>query len=171
MNNLFGKIIDTFIILVLTVSSIVCFILQFNIKTNEPLLMDDEFLPFFENFKKDADKYKVVPDFKNMSTTFTNELPEGVLAYCLPKFNTIKVSRAKWNRLDPLSRKLLLYHEWGHCALRREHVEYTYNYSIITCPDSIMYPYIDPTVRCYDLSPQWYDKELFTNLNNRETIP
>lgn len=171
MNELFRKAIDTFIFTLLVAFSILSFLLQFNIKNNEPLVVDDEFLPFFEEFKKDAKKYQVTPDFSNMSTTFTGELSEGVLAYCLPKFNTIKVSRPKWNRLDVLSKKLLLYHEWGHCTLRREHVIQEYNYGILTCPDSIMYPFIDPTVRCYDLSPQWYDKELFTNVNNREIIP
>ena len=153
------------------VFAIISFFLQFNLKNNEPLVIDDEFLPFFEQFKRDARKYQVVPNFSNMSITFTEHLEDGVLAYCLPKLNIIKVSRHRWNRVDTLTKKLLLYHEWGHCTLRREHVVEQYNYGILTCPDSIMYPYIEPAVRCYDLSPEWYDRELFTNVNNREMIP
>lgn len=169
--NSFNKIVDFFIIVILLFTSIVTYIIQTNIKKNNPLIIDKEFIPFFEAFKKDAEKYNVVPDFKNMTTTFTPELSENILAYCLPRFNSIKVSKAKWDRLDNVSRKLLLYHEWGHCTLRRDHVEDIHQNILSTCPDSIMHPYIDPIVKCYNINTDWYDKELFTNFNNREIIP
>lgn len=171
MNSLFHKIIDTFIITMVLFICVATFVLTLNIKKNQPLFTEKEFIPLLEEFKKDANKYKIVPDFRNMSTTFTPTLPEGVLAYCVPVFNAIKVSKEKWDELDDLSKKLLLYHEWGHCALKREHVTVVHFYSLKTCPESIMYPYIDTIAQCYDISPQWYETELFTNPNNRGLIP
>jgi len=171
MNSFFDKLVDFFIMVILLFTTVVTYVIQSNINKNTPLIIDEEFIPFFEAFKKDADKYNVIPNFQNMTTTFIPELSEGVLAYCIPKFNSIRVSKAKWNRLDAISRKLLLYHEWGHCALKREHVEDLYPNLISVCPDSIMHPYIDPIARCYNINTDWYDKELFTNFNNREIIP
>ena len=171
MNNLLQKIIDTFIITMILFTCIATFLLLLNNKKNQPLFTEKDFIPFLEEFKKDADKYKVVPDFRNMSTMFTPRLSEGVLAYCVPRFNVIKVSKQKWDELDNLSKKLLLYHEWGHCALKREHVTVVHFYSLKRCPESIMYPYMDTMTQCYNISPQWYKTELFTNPNNRELIP
>jgi hypothetical protein len=171
MNNLFDRIVDTFIMVVILFTTGATLLIQFNINKNSPLLIDEQFLPFFEEFKKDAAKYDVTPNFKNMTTTFLPDISDNILAYCMPKFNTIKVSRKKWDTLDHISRKLLLYHEWGHCTLKREHVEDRDSKYISVCPDSIMYPYIDPIVRCYNINTNWYDKELFTNFNNREVIP
>jgi len=171
MNKFFDKIVDCFIFIVIIFTTICTFIIQINVKQNTPLLVDDEFIPFLEQFKSDASKYQVIPDFKNMTTTFVSDLSGEVLAYCIPKFNTIKVSRFKWNQLDTLSKKLLLYHEWGHCTLKREHVDNLTADYVSICPDSIMYPYMQPIAKCYNSNTDWYDKELFTNFNNRELFP
>lgn len=171
MNKVFEAIVDLFIIVVFIFTAIVTIVIQVNVKRNSPLYIDVEFVPYFKQFQKDANKYKKIPNFQNMTTTFIDDISGETLAYCLPKFNTIKVSRRKWNRLSTISKKLLLYHEWGHCALRREHVENTYDTIMSVCPDSIMYPYIEPIQKCYHLNTDWYDKELFTNFNNRELFP
>lgn len=171
MNSFLSKLTDLFVVLLIIFSTIFTFVVQISVNKNTPLLVDTEFYPFLKQFEKDSEKYQVTPNFKNMTTTFVSDISGEVLAYCIPKFNIIKVSRKKWNTLDTLSKKIVLYHEWGHCTLKREHVEDTYPNYVSRCPDSIMHPYMDPVVKCYNSNTDWYDKELFTNFNNRETIP
>lgn len=171
MDKFLDDVIDGLLCLIVLMLSGLIFVIQSNSHKNAPLYIDETFIPYYNSFVDDADKYKVVPNFRNMTTTFVESLSDGVLAYCIPNFNIIKVDRNKWNSLDELSKKLVLYHEWGHCTLRRPHVDPIYVNLYVSCPDSIMHPYIDPTVRCYAQNKEWYDKELFTNVNNRELIP
>ena len=71
--------------------------------------------------------------------------------------------------MNTQQRKTLLYHEWGHCALKREHTEdMRVPYSF--CPSSIMHPYMDPVGRCYSELEEEYLEELFTNPNNYPKI-
>ena len=171
MSKFFDIFVNFFILCVIIFTSVCTFIIQVNVSNNTPLIVDKEFISILNEFKMDAKKYNITPNFKNMTTVFVSDISGDVLAYCIPRLNTIRVSRHKWNRMDLLSRKILLYHEWGHCTLKREHVTIEYSDYISVCPDSIMYPYMEPIVRCYHLNTNWYDKELFTNFNNRETIP
>lgn len=137
--------------------------------TNTPIYVHPEFHPYLESFKKDADTYKVHVDFYKMVTVFSNMKGESpVAAYCLPATNTVVVSINTWNSIDFKTRKALLYHEWGHCLLKRDHAE-NINYSTM-CPESLMFPYIDPLQRCYQLHESSYNKELFTNPYNYKTF-
>lgn len=170
MTYLLEKAIDLLVFFLIFVMACTTFIIQSNNNNNEPLVIETEFYPYFNQFKQDADAHKTIPRFSNLSTVFVNKLEGGVLAYCLPKFNTVKVSKERWNEMSSYDRKLLLYHEWGHCTLRREHVE-TYDSVPSGCPTSIMYPYMEPIIQCYKYNRQWYDFELFKNPNNRDIIP
>lgn len=136
------------------------------VKTNNhPMIIDKEFLPFFHNFKEDSKKYNRFVNFSNLTTVFVENLPENELAYCIPALKTVKVSRDEWNRGNYLYKKLVLYHEWGHCVLNRDHKETSAKFSedSSNCPSSIMYPYIDPIISCYLKNTKWYDEELFTD--------
>lgn len=137
--------------------------------TNTPIYVHPEFHPYLESFKKDADTYKTHVDFYKMITVFSDMRGESTAAaYCLPATNTIVVSINTWNSIDNKTRKALLYHEWGHCLLKRDHVE-DINYFTM-CPESLMFPYIDPLQRCYNLYESSYNKELFTNPYNYKTF-
>ena len=170
--NILESLIDCFISALIILVCIASFLLQTSLHKNKPLYIDSEFSEYFEEFDSDSKKYKVVPYYSNLTTTFVNDIDNSILAYCIPKLNIVKVSRKKWNELDIESRKLLLYHEWGHCALRREHVtdDTSFN-TLYLCPSSIMHPYINPVRSCYQQGKSWYDKELFTNPNKKEIIP
>jgi hypothetical protein len=153
------KIIDTIVVVAFMLLSSIISIISFKNFKNDPLYIEKEFVVTFEEFKNDAKKYEVIPEFSGLTTTFIDDAENGVLGYCIPAFNTVKISKKKWNTLSDLRKKLLLYHEWGHCTLLRDHVES----DNLACPLSIMHPYINPTASCYPSLKEWYDRELFTN--------
>ena len=136
--------------------------------TNTPLYVHPDFQPYLESFKRDAALYKSDVDFYKMVTVFSDVGQDSAAAYCLPATKTIVVSTRTWNSIDDKTRKALLYHEWGHCLLKREHVEDINYYTL--CPESVMYPYIDPLQRCYSRYESSYNKELFTNPYNYKTF-
>jgi hypothetical protein len=151
---------------IIILCSLIAFLLSFKNFKNEPLYVHPAFVPTFEQFKKDANKFNTTPLYSGLTTTFVDDIGGEILGYCLPKFNAVRISRAKWNKMGELNRKLLLYHEWGHCTLKREHVEEV----DFLCPTSIMHPYLSPTISCYPSFKDWYDKELFTNPLNKDLI-
>ncbi len=140
-----------------------------SLSTNSPVYTDSEFKPYLFQFKADARKYNVKLDLKKMITVFTDDLSDGVAAYCMPKNKLVVISRKTWETLDRFGKKALLYHEWGHCVLRRDHVEH-YEFFPSFCPVSVMYPYIDPMRTCYKPNEESYIMELFTNPHNNKTF-
>lgn len=134
--------------------------------TNSPIHMDEAFREDFESFLKDAKKYKVSLNLRKHITTFSSTVDVGTAAYCVPSTNTVVVSVSSWRTLNRRGRKALLYHEWAHCILRRDHAD-NMQYFPRFCPVSLMYPYIEPLERCYTKeSEDEYNKELFTNPHN-----
>jgi len=134
---------------------------------NLPIYIHKQFIPYFNQFKKDNDKYKSGANFYKLTTIFSDNVPLGVAAYCRPITNSVVVSSQVWDRLSVQGRKALLYHEWGHCTLRRDHTEDLMTpYSF--CPKSIMYPYVDNVERCFETLGEEYIEELFTNPYNYE---
>jgi hypothetical protein len=129
--------------------------------TNNPIYTDPQFQPYFIDFKNDASKNKTVLNLYKLITIFSNRVDVGVAAYCIPSSKTVVISASVWKTLNEGGRKALLYHEWGHCILRREHVD-QYDYPAL-CPISVMYPFIDPLKKCYLLYQDSYNRELFTN--------
>jgi len=138
---------------------------------NKPVYLDSEFRSYFSEFVQDGSKYGVKVDSYRLITIFSNTYSISRLAYCIPSLNLVVVSRDHWDNMDDRTRKILLYHEWGHCILKRQHVESIYNFPTY-CPMSIMYPYIEPPKRCYNKDTEdSYNMELFTNPFNFKKIP
>ncbi len=162
----FLKILNICVTILIVILFLFVFFLSFKNFKNEPLFIEKDFAEFFTAFKKDAQFYNVIPNYSGLTTTFVDDIEGDILGYCIPKFNTVRISRVKWNRFNNIERKLLLYHEWGHCTMRRDHTED----NGFICPISIMHPYINPIVSCYSTYKEWYDKELFTNPNKAELI-
>jgi len=149
---------------------LVVFVVSASKILNTPLYIEPEFRPIFNQFTQDAEKYKTKPDFSKLITIFKDELSFGTAAYCLPNTNTVVVSYPVYNGLSDNGKKALLYHEWGHCTLKRDHVEKTVEYKSLRCPVSLMYPYIDPVEFCYPILEDLYTQELFTNPYNFKKI-
>lgn len=136
--------------------------------SNTPVYTNDEFKQYLNQFRKDSVKFKTTPNFYKMVTVFKNQLPTGMLGYCIPSVNLVVVSRQVWNVMDEQERKILLYHEWGHCALQRAHVEILEAKTF--CPDSLMYPYFNQLAKCYAQLEESYLEELFVNPHNYDKI-
>jgi hypothetical protein len=134
---------------------------------NLPIYIDEKLIPLFNEFKKDNEKYKAGASYYKLTTTFAKKLPTGIAAYCRPVTNTVVVSSEVWDRLSTQGRKALLYHEWAHCTLRRDHTT-DLMVPFNSCPRSIMYPYVDNVERCFDELEEEYIEELFTNPYNYE---
>jgi len=134
--------------------------------TNSPVYVDDKFKETFNSFRRDAKKYKVELNLRKHISIFSRTVQNGTAAYCAPATNTVVVSVQIWETLSDVGKKALLYHEWAHCILRRDHVE-DVTFFPEFCPVSLMYPYIEPLQKCYTKDKEdWYNKELFTNPYN-----
>lgn len=145
-----------------TLSSI-CF-LGINKITNSPVYIHPEFRSFMSSFIADAEHYKVPLDVSNLTIVFslTGRSATGTVAFCLPGSKTIIVYPDYWQILSPSIKKALIYHEAGHCLLKREHTEDRLS-SFAFCPISIMYPTIDAIELCYNQLESSYIEELFVN--------
>ena len=155
--------------IMLAMSVVIITILAESKINNNPLYIDPAFRSYLKLFQKDAVKFKAKLDLYKLTTVFSKRVPVGVLGYCLPSTNTVVISQQVWNGMTLQARKALLYHEWGHCTLKRDHTEdlrYPYSY----CPVSIMYPYIEPINSCYSELAEEYIEELFTNPYNYPKI-
>lgn len=150
-----------------------CFVIVILAKSkinNAPIYTNPEFEPYFDMFQADASKFKTPLRLYKLTTIFSDTVPIGVLGYCVPSTNTVVISARAWDRMDFMGRKVLLYHEWGHCALRREHVEQMNPSPYPYCSLSVMHPYIDTINNCYQELEEEYLEELFTNPYNYPTI-
>ncbi len=130
---------------------------------NQPVYTDSSFNKYLDDFKSDAKRYKVDLDLYKLITVFSSDVESGIAAYCVPQRKLVVVSRRAWYYLDSVGRKALLYHEWGHCILRRDHVDTISEFPMPYCPVSLMYPSIELPSRCYGNSMESYNRELFTN--------
>lgn len=162
-------LLSTFNVLFLTV--LLAYIISSSISkyTNSPVYIDREFSHFFNEFNEEAKRYNVIPDYHKLTITFSNSMPPKAIGFCIPFSNTIMISPKSWQTLSTNSKKLLLFHELGHCTLKRDHAVATF-FSPMLCPVSIMYPYITPIERCFSALKESYIRELFTNPYNLPII-
>jgi hypothetical protein len=70
----------------------------------------------------------------------------------------ITINKANWDKMDEPEREALIFHELGHCVLRREHRE---SYTDQGIPESLMNPYTIEG-RVYTYNESYYVKELFS---------
>jgi len=137
-----------------------------HISTNAEIEETAKFIEFL--FVKDYKKYTHRNMKPSIKIIVVKNIPiegsyKGVkdfiyAGYCFVSENTILISSQSWGDRDYLEHVQLIYHELGHCALNRSHIE-TLSYWI---PASMMYP-VTMHSRTYGPWKQLYDAELFRN--------
>ena len=101
----------------------------------------------------------------NLSVRFTNALPDNILGNCTP-YNrgvdgrpAVLINTAYWEYESDTFKKVVVFHELGHCVLWRPHVlTYLGPNNNIT---SIMYPSINTDISVYADNWAYYMHELF----------
>ncbi len=121
-------------------SSIILIMLTSCGAANSPVPQDLLVIPyiqqFFNYYGQDTSQIEI-----DLVDKFTNTITNGQVGLCTTgisvKYNTIQLSRSYWNQASDISKKILLFHELGHCLFNRIHKIDLYPDN---CPRSIMFP-------------------------------
>lgn len=141
---------------------------------NEPIFIEDELKPYYNDFKAQAKQFnvKITP---RVAVIFFFPLEDGIAGDC--SFNqvttTIRVNSNYWRHHSEEEKAMILYHEMGHCYLKRDHIAEVKRFNLILskqCPTSIMYPSVEIINNCLVDNWEYYMVELFTNPNNFPTF-
>lgn len=121
-----------------------------------------------ERFYQDATKHHYKGYMFPVPIMFDNKKTESsVLGTCYYGFfRYITVNKKNWKELNYLQKKMVIYHELGHCVLDRDHEEDNI-FPLVEvekftdqCPKSIMVRYI-PKVSCLVTHQKEYINDLF----------
>lgn len=134
--------------------------------TNTPLFIDDSVKVFYKEFITLAKNKGSDLRLRRLTIRFANIKDKPYLAYCVPALNSVVISSKHWREMDSNKRRILIFHELGHCTLKREHV--TDYRDDLSCPKSIMYPYMESLVDCFLKHKEEYINELFVNPHGYE---
>ncbi len=133
---------------------------------NPPQLsVDPEFQPYLDEFIQESKNQGRPVEVNNLSIQFVNTLPSETLGQCF-SYNDggdgtpiIIIDWQDWQIETPDYKKIVLFHELGHCVLWRQHI-YTFN-GPAGDVTSIMYPYILHTTTVYTDNWDYYMHEMF----------
>lgn len=88
--------------------------------------VDPEFQPYVDEFIEDAEYYNSnIEMLPHISISFVDEFENPfVLAQCNYTIyeSNVQVKRQSWDSANEFQRKLLVYHELGHCVLGKKHL-------------------------------------------------
>jgi hypothetical protein len=127
--------------------------------------IDSEFSSFVQTFEAtsvtqgaDVSINDLVLEFGStptMNETGVCEITEG-------ETPRVTINERIWTNLNTMDRQEVIFHELGHCVLRRKHQDGTVTVGGYwgTIPSSIMYPYRIPG-SIYEPNQEFYDEELF----------
>lgn len=140
-------------------------------------LADDTVRPYIEKeFRQYADSFcddygksiSISISFgKTVSDQVHDDTENDTAAICemhpLAGFKRIRVMKSKWDSLEDVFKKFVIYHELGHCILGRGHTNNTMeNKKWGTVPSTIMTSYADISqAEMYNDLWEYYVKELF----------
>lgn len=123
------------------------------------------FAPYVARFEQDSAKYSDSPvQVTNLIIQFgpmATSTERGLCTITGDETPVITVDEDFWNSIDEADRTSLIYHELGHCVLRRIHNPTVANDGI---PESVMYPYT-LTDSVFEDNEANYLTELFATRN------
>jgi hypothetical protein len=131
--------------------------------------VDDTFLPYVQNFETVSSEEGREVRITDLILSFgpTNNITEtGVCEIATNETPRVTINQGIWNGLNNNDRQEVIFHELGHCVLRRRHQEgeiRNFN-NTAWVPASIMYPYRIPGA-IYIANVDHYHGELFSKAN------
>jgi hypothetical protein len=117
--------------------------------------VDPEFNKYIELFEK---TYNLKISL-NMSFAAQPYPRVGVCYTQNGKGKLIQIDRDYWNQIDDDAKELLMFHEFGHCVLGRDHRSDYMQVDGFVVPASIMNPYMFSST-VYSKNRDYYEKEL-----------
>ena len=99
------------------------------VKDEEPqYLIDVPLLEYFDRFAAEAAIRNVVIDYKEMMISgdirvISTPNVIGQCGHTEEEPNVVIVDKFYWDDADELEREFLVFHELGHCALKRGHID------------------------------------------------
>lgn len=154
--------------------------------------IDSRFEPYIAEFIHESDGKITRKDFKNFTMgirTYPNG--ESVVGTCHYGVNEVDISDRYWRSSTSMSQRLeLIFHELGHCILKRGHTETKHNGTFLAwlervafklgiftkkkglpdgCPASFMHPYVLGE-RCINKHFDYYMDELFERLKDKNYV-
>lgn len=93
-----------------------------------PLEIDEALLPFFESFKEEAALRGVEVDYRAQKIQGLIQDIDGnnILGQCRVGTNGINrviIDAGYWKRSDEMEKEFVIFHELGHCVLKRDHLD------------------------------------------------
>lgn len=135
--------------------------------TELPIKSDERLAKHIVTFKQEAKKYNAKVPNRPVTVIFgpsrSDDAP-GRIGYCSIRQGLIVISEEDYVDLSPEDQEALVFHELGHCALGRPHLELCIVYENGRCakPVSLMYPVFYEGI--YGPNREYYVKELFEAL-------
>lgn len=116
-----------FLLLLIGVSLLAC---QKETTTIVSLYMDEDLEPYFERFKTEGAERGITVDFEaaNISAFLEDIEAANVTGQCYYKTdepNRLVIDEVFWRQATDLRREFVIFHELGHCFLKRSHLDST----------------------------------------------
>lgn len=100
--------------------------------------VDQGLTPYVKKFESYLERTGQSHDMSGLSVQFSDTLKLPIIGVCILELQVVEINREMWLRLTADLRELLMFHELGHCVLRRPH-----NTTLLEgIPESVMYPYL-----------------------------
>lgn len=88
--------------------------------------VDEAFVPYFADFEAEGLNRGRKLSLAGIGAIFDSELERGLVGKCVAYdsgAHLIFIRPSDWEKRTPLEREYLIFHELGHCALHRPHLD------------------------------------------------